>query len=85
MSAVNGEVPVLMLSTTELAKLLRARREQVIEYMTEKNKSLHRDAANQALEDALRVMDMINHVTFLQGSGNGQLTWTLRVRPRMGN
>ena len=81
-AAVNGKVPILMLSTAELAKFLRARREQVIDHLTATTKGLHRDTANRTLEDSLRVMDLIQQVTFLQGSGNGQMTWTLRVRPR---
>ena len=81
-SSTGPEWPFLKLSATELAKLLRAHRSQVIEFLAEKS-NLPQAAVNQTFDSALGVLDLIDQVTVSQSSGNGQIAWTLHMKPRV--
>ena len=62
--------------------MLRERRQQVVDQLAEKNQ-IPKVVANQILETALGVMDLIEQVTIAHGSGNGQMIWTMRLKPRV--
>jgi len=77
-----NEAPILKVSPTELAKLLRENRQLVVDHLAEKNK-IPNLVANLSLETALGVLDLFEQITLAQGSGNGQMIWIVRLRPRV--
>lgn len=75
-----NESPILRLSSTESAKVLRGHWERVIDHIADKNQ-ITREAAALGLEGALSVLDLIDRIELGERAGDGQLTLILRVRP----
>ena len=60
----------------------RAHRGEVVDYLAQKS-NLPQAAVHQTFDAALGVLDLIDQVTFTQSSGNGQIAWTLHLKPRV--
>jgi hypothetical protein len=79
--STSGETPLLHLSPTELAQLLRLRRAQVVVHLREKH-ALSAPDAERNLDQLLGLLDLFDSLTFTQRSVPGQATWALRIVPR---
>ncbi len=72
------DAPFLHLSLSEMARWLRGRRPQVVDFLAEKNQLTKAQAA-QNLDILLAVFDLVDQVSLGHSPGEGQLTWTLRL------
>jgi hypothetical protein len=75
--AGKGDVPLLRLSSRELSVLLQARRQQLIDYLAERQ-GTSRDAAGQWLDGVVSALGLFDRVELSQRSEPGQVTWALR-------
>jgi hypothetical protein len=75
----SDEVPLFRLSLRELSKLLKNRREAVVDALTQIN-SLPRKTAGELLDAFLDGLDLFEGVEVDQRSSPGQVAWTLRLR-----
>ena len=74
------EAPLLRLSATSLAKVLREHQDAIITQVAAKNQ-ITREAATQGLDGALSVLDLFDRVEVAQSAGGGQSRWVMRVSP----
>lgn len=79
--AAKGDTPLMRLSPSELARLLRLRRATVLLHIQDQH-HLSAEDAERRLDQLLALLDLFDAVTFSQRSEPGQATWTLRVLPR---
>jgi len=75
-----GEKPLLRMTLTEWAKILKAQREPWLQAMTADGK-LSRAAAEQLADGLMLVMGQFEHLEVNQQIQKGQVAWTLRLRP----
>lgn len=76
-----SESPLVRLSCVELARFLKLHRDAVIAHVAEKNR-IPQGVATQGFEAVVGLLDLIDRVSLLHASGNGQTHWTLRLEPR---
>lgn len=74
------EAPLVRIAPAELARLLRHQRERVLEQMMKKQSAQSKDAVARELDTLLALLDACQSVTLSQRSGDGQLTWRLRLQ-----
>jgi hypothetical protein len=78
-STATDDIPILRVSPTELAQLLRLHRERVVEQLTQKS-GQSRAAAGENLDGLLAVLDVCRQITLSQSIGDAQIAWTVRFQ-----
>ncbi|MCI0742004.1 MAG: hypothetical protein L0Y72_23470 [Gemmataceae bacterium] len=78
--AVSKDVPVVRFSATEMAKLLRGRKQQVIAHIAAKN-NVSEAEASRHFEGLLSVLGLFDRAEVTHESGGGRLAWTVRLYP----
>jgi hypothetical protein len=81
--ATTDDIPILRVSPTELAQLLRLHRERVLEQVMQKN-GQSRSAAGENLDGLLAVLDVCRQITVGQRAGDGQIAWSVRLQMARG-
>lgn len=76
---VSDDIPLLRVSPTELAQLLRLHRERVVEQLIQKN-AQSRSVAGEHLDGLLAVLDVCRQITLSQRTGEGQIGWSVRLQ-----
>jgi hypothetical protein len=74
------EAPLMRLSSVELAKLLRAHRQAVLDHIAAKN-DIPKQAAAQGLDITLSLLDLIERMEIVRSGGSGQASLILRIYP----
>jgi hypothetical protein len=75
-----AEKPILRMTLTEWAKILKAQREPWLQALTADSK-IDRAVAEQLADGLLLVLGQFDHIELNQQIQKGQVTWTLRLRP----
>jgi hypothetical protein len=75
----SDEVPLLRISATELAKLLRAQRDRLIVHLAEKHQQ-SKEAAAQGLDSLLAVLDAFQEATLSHRAGADHVSWIFRIQ-----
>ncbi len=78
--AVGKEVPVVRFSATDLAKMLRGRKQQVIAHIAAKN-NVSAAEAGRHFDGLLSVLGLLDRAEVTHESGGGRLAWTVRLYP----
>lgn len=77
-AAPRGETPIVRVAPNALARLLTARREQVLRNLTEKQQ-MSRTQAERNLSNLIEVLGLLERVTVNQRGGAGQAELILRI------
>src|SRR5262249_27489180 len=75
---VSDGIPLLRVSPTEFAQLLRLHRERVLQQLQKTGQS--RSAAGEHLDGLMAVLDVCRQITLSQRTGEGQLAWSVRLQ-----
>jgi hypothetical protein len=77
----DGEVPLVKLSLPQIARLVRQRRELLIDHMVEKSHESPAMAA-RIVEGLAAGLDLFESLQFSQRTADGQASWIVRLTPR---
>ncbi len=76
----SGEVPLVRISTKELAKVLRQHHAAIVEHMAAQN-TISKLAAAQELDKAVSMLDLLGPIEINHTGGLGQMSVILRIHP----